>query len=254
MRQLRGVVFSILVLSTTVVLGQTPRGASETSREQLFPEAKAVNPELPNAPSSNQRYEPLTPREKFGYFFGHAHSPYVFGGALITAISWQWQSNAPFKPGAVGFVEGYGASLTERETSLFLGNFLVPTLLHQDPRYFPAPEGSTNFQRATYAASRVVVTRSDYGTPTWNGGYILGNLASAGIANLYVNNRDAGTIFSDFAIGMGEDAGYNILREFWPAVRKWVPGKRPKRLGDLILGRGTTSKPDKRNSEEHLKQ
>jgi hypothetical protein len=96
------------------------------------------------------------------------------------------------------------------------------------------------------------VTRSDNGTPTWNGAYILGNLASAGIANLYVNDRDAGTIFSDFAIGMGEDAGYNVLREFWPALRKRVPGKRPKELGDLILGSVTT--PDKNKAEEHPRQ
>ena len=79
------------------------------------------------------------------------------------------------------------------------------------------------------------MTRSDSGRRTWNGSYILGNLASAGMGNLFIQNRDAGTIFTDFAIGMGSDAGFNILKEFWPSLRKHVPGKRTKKLGDVVI-------------------
>lgn len=95
------------------------------------------------------------------------------------------------------------------------------------------------------------MTRSDTGRQTWNAAYILGNLGSAGIANLYISNRDAGTIFSDFAVGMGMDAGYNIVREFWPAMRKRVPGKRTKQLGDLIIG---LNKPEVATAEETPKK
>ncbi len=199
----------------------------------LFP----VTPEkrkadLPNAPS----YQPLTPRQKFHRFYADASSPYVFGGALITATTWQWSSRPPFGTGMIAFAKGFGAAVGQRETSLFLSRYLIPTVFHQDPRYFPAAEGTSTMHRAAYAASRVLLTRSDSGHQTWNASYILGNLGSAGIANLYINNRDAGTIFSDFAVGMGTDAGYNVLREFWPAMRKRVPGKRTKQLGDLLIG------------------
>jgi hypothetical protein len=144
------------------------------------------------------------------------------------------------------FAEGFGASVGQREASLFLSRYLIPTVFHQDPRYFPAQEGSSNFRRATYAASRVLMTRSDSGKQTWNASYILGNLGSAGLANLYINNRDAATIFSDFGVGMGTDAGYNILREFWPAMRKHVPGKRVKQLCDLVIG--ANKAPDTQSS------
>ncbi len=144
--------------------------------------------------------------------------------------------NPPFEKGSVGFAEGYGAAIAQREAGLLMSRFLIPTALHQDPRYFPAREGSSKFHRAAYAASRVFLTRSDSGKQTWNASYILGNLASAGLANLYISNRDAGTIFSDFAVGMGTDAGMNILKEFWPSVRKHIPGKRVKELGDFVIG------------------
>lgn len=79
-------------------------------------------------------------------------------------------------------------------------------------------------------------------------------MPSAGSANLYVSNRDAGTIFSDFEIGMGTEAGFNILLEFWPAVRKRVPGKRTKQFGDLIIGRNKITASEKSKAEEHPKR
>lgn len=168
-------------------------------------------------------------------FFNDARSPYVLGEAVVTSATGQWGKNPPFGGGSVGFVEGFGAAIGQRESSLFISQFVVPTVFHQDPRYYPAREGSSKLHRVAYASSRVFMTRSDSGRRTWNGSYILGNLASAGMGNLFIQNRDAGTIFTDFAIGMGSDAGFNILKEFWPSLRKHVPGKRTKKLGDVVI-------------------
>lgn len=209
----------------------------------LFPAAPvAVKPELPNAPS----YQRLTNKQKFHLFLHKGTSPFVLLDAGITTSTWQLGDDPPFGTGGGALAKGFGAAIAQEETSLFLGRFLFPTLLHQDPRYFPAAEGSSKFHRGMYAASRVFMTRSDTGRQTWNGGYILGNLASAGISNLYISNRDAGSIFTDFAVGMATDAGYNIAREFWPAMRKKVPGTLTKDICDFAIG---ADKPENQKKE-----
>lgn len=236
MRGVRGLLLSMLVVSCAwghSAAGQSSQGPDRAlPREQLFPTSVVPTTVLPSAPY----YQPLTPKQKFQHFYKNAKSPYVFFGGLVTSVSWQLRDRPPFGTGNLAFAEGFGAAVTQREASLLLSRYLIPTALHQDPRYFPAAEGSSDFHRAAYAASRVLFTRADSGRQTWNASYILGNLGSAGLANLYISNRDAGTIFSDFAVGMGTDAGYNIIREFWPRVRKHVPGKRIRQLGDLVIG------------------
>ena len=247
MGRVRGLAFSSVVLAALAAAGQNPPATlRQAKRETLFRATNiAVKPELPNAPS----YQPLTPRQKFRRFIREARSPYVFGEAAVTSATWELRNHSPFGGGSVGFAEGYGAAFAQREASLFLSQYAIPSILHQYPRYFPPAAGSSTFHRAAYAASRVFMTRADDGGQTWNASYIMGNLATAGIASLYIRHRDAGTIFSDFAVGMGTDAGYNILKEFWPAMRKRIPGKRTKQLGDLVIGsrKPESSPPPSRN-------
>lgn len=169
-------------------------------------------------------------------FWSEARSPFAFGSALITAASWHLAGDPPFGGGSVGFAKSYAAAVGQKETGLLLGKWAFPVILDEDPRYYPAPKGAGTFHRAMYAASRVVITRSDDNRQTWNGAYILGGLGSAGIANLYMRRRDSERIFTDFAVGMGTDAGMNVLKEFWPSVRPKIPGKKMKKLGDVVLG------------------
>lgn len=258
MRRLRGIFLSAIIVSTCAV-GQVPtvqpapwRGEQLFPAETIYSDSSCANVSA-HSRQSSEEYLPLTSRQKFGYFLKSAASPYVLADGLISSVSWQMSKYPPFEKGSLGFAEGYGAAIAQREASLFMSRFLIPAALHQDPRYFPAREGSSAIHRAAFAASRVFLTRSDSGGQTWNGSYIFGNLASAGLANLYISNRDPGAIFSDFAVGMGTDAGMNILKEFWPSVRKYVPGKRVKQLGDLVIGTNHSEPTaDEKPKTDHL--
>lgn len=243
----------MIMVSASMSWGQSTYSPPQPPRETLFSSSSVTRrTELPNAPA----YQPLTKKQKFDSFVHQGTSPYVLLDAGITTTTWQLGDDPPFGTGGGALAKGFGAAIGQRETSLFLGRFLFPALLHQDPRYFPDSEGSSKFHRAMYAASRVFMTRSDSGRQTWNGGYILGNLGSAGISNLYISNRDAGTIFTDFAIGMAIDAGYNIGREFWPAMRKKVPGELTKDICDFAIGadkpENQTKQPKKNSARECL--
>ncbi len=82
------------------------------------------------------------------------------------------------------FATLYEASVVQKESSAFLGKFLYPSLLKQDPRYYPSTSQSV-LGRTTYAASRLLITRNDQGKATLNTSYLLGVLTSAAVATAY---------------------------------------------------------------------
>ena len=73
----------------------------------------------------------------------------------------------------------------------FIGSAILPSILHQDPRYFYKGTGSIT-SRALYAISTVVICRGDNGRWQPNYSNVAGNLISAGISNLYypASNRN----------------------------------------------------------------
>jgi hypothetical protein len=113
----------------------------------------------------------------------------------------------------------YEASVVQRESSAFLGKFLYPSLLKQDPRYYPSTSHSFA-GRTAYAASRLLITRNDSGKATINTSYLLGVLTSAAVATAYRPYwaRTSTAVISDFGSTLGSDAGMNLFREFWPSI------------------------------------
>ncbi len=188
----------------------------------------SLQQKLPDAPSPQS----LTPREKFKIFESDATSPLTFLSTGITAsLSTFYGSGYGYGDTSLGFVKNYGAALAEHETSSFLGNFFFPTVLNQDPRYHPS-EKDGFMPRATYATTRVFVTRNGAGQPTFNSSYLLGVVTSAIVANVYraPKNRTVGNTMSDIGSTIGGDAGFNLAKEFWPQVRERVRPLVPKRF------------------------
>lgn len=89
----------------------------------------------------------------------------------------------------------------------------------QDPRYFTKGHGGF-WSRTGYAASRVLVTRSDKGTEQFNISEIAGNLAAAGISNAYypAAKRGVGNTMNNWAVQVGLDSAFDVLMEFWPDI------------------------------------
>jgi hypothetical protein len=119
----------------------------------------------------------------------------------------------------------YKGALIQKESSAFFGKYLYPSLLKQDPRYYPS--NSRGFLgRATYAASRIFITRNDAGERTLNTSYFLGMLTSVAIATAYRpywRRSTSGTFKT-----IGSDAGVNLFHEFGPDIRQMVKGHVPK--------------------------
>jgi len=99
----------------------------------------------------------------------------------------------------------------------------MPILLHEDPRYFRLGQG-TFWHRMGYATSRVFITRTDSGNNRFNYSELLGNSLAVGVSNSYYpDSRNVGANFSKLSIQIATDALSNVLREFWPDVKRKLP-------------------------------
>jgi hypothetical protein len=103
-----------------------------------------------------------------------------------------------------------------------IGGAILPSLLKQDPRYFYKGTGSVE-ARASYAIANAVICKGDNGKWQFNYSAIGGALASGGISNLYYpkDDRGAGLVFENAAIGIGATAIANLFQEF--LVKKLTP-------------------------------
>ena len=190
---------------------------------------------LPDAPS----YRPLTTRQKFDLFVHSTHSPdmgfSIMADALIAQASGAWPS---FGGGMEGFGNRLGASAAGEEAAAFFSGFVFPTLFHQDPRYFRSHQ-TRIVDRLAYAASRVIVGRSDDGRAVFNYSAISGQFVQAALSNAYIPYRNetvSGTI-ENALTGLTGVAQAQILNEFWPDIKQFLtshtPGMKPKNNSDF---------------------
>ena len=181
---------------------------------------------LPDAPS----VQPLTQAEKFQAFVDEARSPLILGAVGVNAGVMRETELEHFTPGPQpSFTAVYRVALLQKESSAFFGKYLYPSLLKQDPRYYPSTSDSF-MGRATYAASRIFITRDDSGKRRLNTSYFLGVLTSVAIATAYRPYWAGSTsaALNNFGTTVGSDAGINILHEFGPGIRQMVKAHTPK--------------------------
>jgi hypothetical protein len=99
---------------------------------------------------------------------------------------------------------------------------VMPTLLREDPRYFRKGSGS-GVGRTFYAVSRVFVTRTDAGGNRFNFSEVLGNGISASLGNAYYpQERGFADTMQRQWTAITTDAISDILKEFWPDVKKRI--------------------------------
>ncbi len=222
---------ALLLLCTTAAWGQN-RPATPELPAAPASQIAAAQPDMPKPSwidtSPTADYVPLTSRQKFDIFLKRTYSPRTFAGAAFDAgISQASSGHEEYGQGMEGYGKRFGASMADGETGVFFGSFLLPTLFHEDPRYFRRPDLPVA-RRALYASSRVLLTRTDHGGTSLNVGYLGGSMIGSALANTYYpfHERGLANTLQRFASGMTSDAGLNLLTEFWPDIRRKLFGTR----------------------------
>jgi hypothetical protein len=167
---------------------------------------------------------PLSSKQKFHLAWRSEIDPVTIAFDLAAAGIQQANDDYNgFGQGTAGYAKRFAADYGTDFISTMLGGAILPSLLHQDPRYFYKGVGSTR-SRALYAIANAVVCKSDKGRWQPNYSSILGGLAAGGIANLYYPAEDrngAALTFENTLIGIGATAAGNLFQEF--LVRKLTP-------------------------------
>jgi hypothetical protein len=158
---------------------------------------------------------PLTAKLKFRLAFRTAIDPVTFLGMAVVAGAQQAGDTPDYGQGAQGYAKRYGADTVDGFTDIMIGGAILPSLLHQDPRYFFQGTGTVK-SRLRYAISNPFVCKGDNGKWQPNYSSIGGDLASAAISNIYYpeSNRGVGKTFTSFAINTGARAVTSLAQEF----------------------------------------
>jgi hypothetical protein len=130
-----------------------------------------------------------------------------------------------------GWGKRLGATLADVESRRFIQRFVLATVLHEDPRYFPSEKNGV-VERAWYAATRVLVTRDDNGWNVPNRSELLGASLTSALQNTYYPrpDRTLGATMNRFLGALSGDATTNILHEFTPDLKRLFHKHCPQNL------------------------
>ena len=161
---------------------------------------------------------PLTWKQKFSLATRGTFDPIAMVGVGVAAGIEQANNSFPaYGQGAEGYGKRFAAKFADGRSSDYLTHAIFPTLLHQDPRYYYQGSGTVK-SRLLHAIGSAFFTRGDNGRTEPNYSYVLGDMCSGALSNLYYPqaNRGAHLVFSNAAVGLAGRVGGNILREFLP--------------------------------------
>jgi hypothetical protein len=175
--------------------------------------------------SYDKNAAPLPSRLKFELALKVSVDPVTFAGTTFLALTNQAARYPNYVEGMKGYGQRFGAIYTNDLTDIMVGGAILPSILHQDPRYFYQGTGTTK-SRLLHALSSPLICRGDNGLLQPNYSSLGGYLASGAIANAYYprSNRGPGLVFGTFAIDLSANVANGVLQEF--VLRRLTPSAR----------------------------
>jgi hypothetical protein len=158
---------------------------------------------------------PLTTKLKYELAFRAATDVVSIAGDVVLAGVNQAADTPNYQQGAKGFGQRFGAAYADSFSNVMIGGAVLPSLLHQDPRYFYQGTGSGK-SRALHAMSYAIICKGDNGRSQFNYSGVGGNLIAGSLNELYYppSNRGPGLVFSSTAINAGGRLANALVQEF----------------------------------------
>jgi hypothetical protein len=99
--------------------------------------------------------------------------------------------------------------------------FGIGAVLKEDPRYFASTERGV-WRRTRHAVSHTVMVKNDYDRRVFSYGKVTGTLGASFISRTWhpERQRTAGHALGNAGLSIGMEAGWNLLREFWPDIKR----------------------------------
>lgn len=187
----------------------------------IMPNYRAVSAgTIPPPPTPKQAFMIAT-RNSFDY------SSFIFVG-VTSLLAEGTDAHPQLGKGVEGFGNYYWRGFVDKTDGNYLVIFALPSVLHEDERYFAKGEGGF-FKRGIYAASRILITPDYHGHDTFNASEVFGRAIAQGISSAYYpkSDRTIGALAVKYGWAMGRDALTNTFREFWPDIATHVLHRHP---------------------------
>lgn len=187
----------------------------------VMPNFRAVSAGATAPPPTAKQAFKIATENSFDY------SSFIFVG--ITSAMAEWSDSHPqLGEGMGGYGRYYWRGFLDKTDGNYLVIFALPTVLHEDERYYAMGEGGI-WKRGTYSATRVFVARDYHGHNTINWAELLGRAAAQAISVSYYpsKTRTASAIGEKYGWSIGRDALTNTFREFWPDIAVHVLHRHP---------------------------
>lgn len=202
---------------TRVDVVSTVASSEQIAREQLgMEEQQRILGFIPNfLVTYDPNAEALTPKLKFKLASKVIFDPVTIVGVAAFAGINQAGNTPNYPQGAKGYGERFGAAYADGFTDIMVGGAFLPSLLHQDPRYFYQGTGATK-SRLRHALLSPFICKGDNGQWQPNYSTVGGDLTSAALANAYypASNRGLGLFLGNLFINTGQRALANVAQEF----------------------------------------
>jgi hypothetical protein len=188
---------------------------------------------------------PLSSGQKYRLFFKSATDPWPFFlTGVVAGIGQAEDSYSEWGQGMQGYAKRYGAAYSDYFIGNFFGNAVLPSILHEDPRFFQKGTGRAA-TRALWAAASTVWCRRDNGSWGPNYANVAGNLIGAAIARVYYPASErtvSDTVNDGLTISLEGIVGAEVI-EFWPDIARHYKRKHDEKLARQAAESATQKKP-----------
>jgi hypothetical protein len=175
---------------------------------------------------------PLSAGQKYRLFFKSATDPWAFSLAgAVSGIGQAHNDEPTWGQGAEGYAHRFGAAYSDYFIGNFFGNAVLPTILHEDPRYFQKGTGSFP-SRFLWAAGSTVWCKRDRGGWGPNWANVVGNFIGTAIARVYYPPSErtvTGTLADGLTVSAEGIIGAEVI-EFWPDMVRSYRRKHAAKL------------------------
>lgn len=198
-----------------------PANPNDQKILKVLPNYKSVDPSQHPGPMSVQGKFRLVQKELFQPIT-------LFTASYNAALSQAEDDDPKYGQGWGPYAQRFGAAITRESTQTLFSDAVFPVLFREDPRYYREGEEYSFLHRSLYAASRVVITRTDSGRNTPNLSMFAGRASAAALTQLYYPpaSQSGSAVYMGVVNALGGVAINNLVREFWPEIRRNILHQR----------------------------
>jgi hypothetical protein len=193
---------------------------------------------MPNFRSVSAGSTPHPPGWKYNFTVAthqaFDYSSFIFLG--LTSLSAEGLDEHPsLGKGANGFYAYTWRGFLDKTDGTYLSAWLLPSLLHEDTRFYPLGHGHSIVDRELYVISRQGVARTYGGRQTPNlaglGGKVLTQVISR---NYYPSSATSfGVLAEKFGYSVMRDVIFSNIREFYPDIAAHYIRKHREKIARL---------------------